>query len=138
MAPGPSGGRARPSSAWSGSGTPSEESRAFFQERLSFFAKIAFVLSSGFFLFSGLVVLARPEALPWLSSGQGGFHLAANGVLLATWVWCARGTRPFGQLRALEAATVVLYCAGHVRVDRGAARRIRAAPTRPCWPSPAS
>jgi hypothetical protein len=111
MASGPSGGRARPSSAFSGSGTPSEENRAFFQERLGFFAKIAFVLSSGFFLFSLLIVLTRPEALPWLSSGQGVFHLAANGVLLATWLSCARGSRPFGPLRALEAATVVLYCA---------------------------
>jgi hypothetical protein len=111
MPSGPSGGRARPSSAWGGSGTPSEESRAFFQERLSFFAKIAFVLSSGFFLFSLVVGLTRPGALPWLSSGQGVFHLAANGVLLATWLSCARGTHPFGRLRALEAATVVLYCA---------------------------
>jgi eukaryotic-like serine/threonine-protein kinase len=104
------GGGARPSSAWSGSGSPSEESRAFFQERLSFFGKIAFLLSSGFFLFSLLVGLTRPEALPWLSSGQGVFHLAANAVLLATWLSCARGTHPFGRLRALEAATVVLYC----------------------------
>jgi hypothetical protein len=111
MASGPSGGRARPSSAWSGSGTPSEESRAFFQERLSYFAKIAFILSSGFFLFSLLIVLTRPDALPWLSSGQGVFHLAANGVLLATWLSCARGAHPFGRLRALEAGTVVLYCA---------------------------
>ena len=111
MASGPSGGRARPSSAWSGSGTPSEESRAFFQERLSFFAKIAFVLSSGFFVVSAVISFAQPEALPWLSSGEGAWHLLANAVLLATWRWCARGARSFGHLRALEAATVVLYCA---------------------------
>ncbi|MET0553179.1 MAG: serine/threonine-protein kinase [Vicinamibacteria bacterium] len=110
MATGSSGGRARRSTSWS-SGTPSEEGRAFFQERLSFFAKIALVLSSGFFVFSAFVSFARPEALPWLSSGEGAWHLAANGVLLATWLWCARGTRSFAQLRVLEAATVVLYCA---------------------------
>ena len=111
MASGPSGGRARPPSAWSGSGTPSEESRAFFQERLSFFAKIAFVLSSGFLLFAVLIGARPPSALPWLSSGQGICHLGANAVLLGTWLWCARGVHPFAQLRLLEAAAVFLYCA---------------------------
>jgi eukaryotic-like serine/threonine-protein kinase len=112
MAPPRTGGRARPTAAFTGSGgAPSEEGRAFFQERLSFFAKIAFVLSSGFLLFSVAIALAQPKALPWLSSGQGVWHLLANAVLLATWLWCARGVRPFAQLRALEVAAVVLYCA---------------------------
>src|SRR4030095_7203257 len=39
-------------------------------------------------------------------------HVAADLVLLATWVACVRGVLAAGRLRVLEAATTFLYCAG--------------------------
>lgn len=91
-------------------GPPTEESRVFFQERLALFAKVAFVLSSGFFVFAAVLSALQPRALPWISSSSGLYHLGSNLVLLATWMACARGTHSIGRLRALEASCVFLYC----------------------------
>jgi hypothetical protein len=90
-------------------GPASEESRAFFQQRLAVFAKIAFLLSSGFFVFAGAIAALHPRALPWIAVGSAAYHLAANLVLLATWLTCQRGVHPFGRLRALETGSVFLY-----------------------------
>jgi serine/threonine-protein kinase len=102
----------RPAIFSSAGGPPTEESRGFFQQRLALFARIAFVLSSGFFVFSAVASALQPRAMPWTSSGSAGYHLASNLILLATWIACARGAHPIGRLRALEAACVVLYCIG--------------------------
>ena len=91
-------------------GPPTEESRAFFQQRLAGFAKIAFVLSSMFLAFSIALTSSHPYALPWVGLLATLTHLAANLVLLATWIACARGAHPMGRLRAMEVATVFLYC----------------------------
>jgi serine/threonine-protein kinase len=93
-------------------GPPTEESRGFFQERLSLFAKIAFILSTGFFVFSAVATRFEPRAMPWVGSRSAWYHLGSNLVLLATWIACARGAHPIGRLRALEAACVFLYCVG--------------------------
>jgi serine/threonine-protein kinase len=102
----------RPAARFATTGTPTEENRAFFQERLALFAKIAFVLSSGFFVFSAVTSALQPRSMPWVSSRSGVFHLASNAVLLATWLASRRGAHPISRLRALEAASVVLYCVG--------------------------
>jgi serine/threonine-protein kinase len=93
-------------------GPPTEESRGFFQQRLALFAKIAFVLSTGFFVFGAVTSALQPRAMPWVSSAAAGYHLASNLVMLATWIVCARGAHPIGRLRSIEAASVLLYCAG--------------------------
>ena len=102
----------RPAALFASTGAPTEESRGFFQQRLALFAKIAFALSSGFFLFSAVTSALQPRAMPWVSSSSGVFHLASNLVLLATWITCTRGAHPIGRLRALEAACVFVYCLG--------------------------
>jgi hypothetical protein len=86
-----------------------EESRAFLQERLALFAKVAFVLSSGFFAFASVVAAHRPSALPWIGAHPLN-HLASNVVLLLTWLACLHKKHPIGRLRALEANSVFLYC----------------------------
>jgi hypothetical protein len=102
----------RPAALFATAGAPTEESRGFFQQRLALFAKIAFILSSGFFVFSAVTSALQPRALPWISSESAVHHLASNAVLLATWLGCRRGAHPIGRLRGMEAACVVLYCVG--------------------------
>ena len=102
----------RPAGRFATTGAPTEESRGFFQERLALFAKIAFVLSSGFFVFSAVTSALQPKAMPWVTSLAAWYHLACNLVLLATWIVCSRGTHSIDRLRALEAACVFLYCVG--------------------------
>ena len=102
----------RPAALFATAGAPTEESRGFFQQRLALFAKIAFILSSGFFVFSAVTSALQPRALPWISSESAVHHLASNAVLLATWLGCRRGAHPIGRLRGLEAACVVLSCVG--------------------------
>ncbi len=93
-------------------GPPTEESRGFFQQRLAFYAKIAFILSTGFFVFSAVASRFEPRAMPWTSSSSAWYHLASNLVLLGTWLACARVAHPIGRLRAMEAACLFLYCVG--------------------------
>jgi len=93
-------------------GPPTEESRGFFQQRLALFAKIAFILSSGFFVAAGVMEAVAPQALPWIRTSPAAHHLASNLVLLVTWIACARVTHPIGRLRVLEASCVFLYCLG--------------------------
>jgi eukaryotic-like serine/threonine-protein kinase len=93
-------------------GPPSEEIRGFFQQRLALFAKIAFLLSTGFFVFAGAMSALAPQALPWIRARSGAYHFASNLALLAAWIAAARGTHAIGRLRALEAACVFLYCLG--------------------------
>ena len=119
-------------------GPPTEESRAFLQQRLALFAKLAFFLSSGFFLF--VAVLGRNPAAPlWISTRPAAYHLAANFILLATWVACARGPAyPLGWIRAREAASITLYCLCMAIPVAGAGQAAATSSTRCSSPSPAS
>jgi eukaryotic-like serine/threonine-protein kinase len=94
-----------------GAASPStEEGRAFLQERLAFYTKIAFVISASFFLV-GVVLSGGGEASRAAPLGFGRF-LLANLLLLGTWTYCARGRRRLGVLRTLDAVVPVLYCLG--------------------------
>jgi len=86
-----------------------EEGRAFLQERLAFYARIAFFLSMTFFVVG--VALSQDTESARGSLGLGRF-LAANLLLLGTWAYCARGRRPLGVLRTLDALVPFLYCLG--------------------------
>jgi serine/threonine-protein kinase len=84
-----------------------EEGRAFLQERLAFYGKMAFLLSGTFF-----VVGAVMSRQPGIGRGAGppGWFLLANLLLLVLWTYGSRGTHPLGHLRAIDAAVPVLYC----------------------------
>jgi eukaryotic-like serine/threonine-protein kinase len=104
-------GRVGPATLLSAGASPvSEESRAFLQQRLALFAKIAFLLSSGFYLVAAAVAISRPRAPLWIVSRPSGYHLAGNLVLLATWIAGSRGVYANRLLRGLEAGCVFFYC----------------------------
>src|SRR5262249_53814958 len=67
----------------------------------------AFFLSTTFFVVG--VALGRNTESARGSLGLERFF-AANLLLLGTWAYCARGRRPLGVLRALDALVPFLYC----------------------------
>jgi eukaryotic-like serine/threonine-protein kinase len=105
----------RPPAVRSGVALPStEEGRAFLQERLAFYGKIAFLLS-GTFLVVGVVMAPEPETGGEM--GPLGYFVLANLLLLGMWIYCSWGAHSLASLRTVDAAVPVLYClASAIRV----------------------
>ena len=59
-------------------GPPTEESRGFFQQRLALFAKIAFILSTGFFLFSAAASTFQPGSMPPSAGADSGLETVTS------------------------------------------------------------
>jgi serine/threonine-protein kinase len=104
---------------WGASGTvdlATEEGRAFLQERLAFFAQLAFLIDSGFFLLSYAALFASVPGLLMRREAPGAavYHLidfCNLGLFLAAWLVCRGGRRPLRLLRALDVGLVFVFCA---------------------------
>ncbi len=83
---------------------PSEEERAFLQERLRFLFKTLFQLSAGFYAITSFTVpLLRGDALGQIILSPGsGFHLIATVIAFGLWQACRGGARSIRALRLLE------------------------------------
>jgi len=94
-----------------------EAGRAFLQERLALYNRLAFIISGAFFLV-GVVLLASGVASPGEVAGAQSrrgslLHGTTLVVQLAAWVACARGRRfPFPALRTIDVSALVLTCLG--------------------------
>jgi hypothetical protein len=94
-----------------------EAGRAFLQERLAFYNRVAFIISGSFFVV-GAVLFASGVASPGEVAGAQSrraslLHAATLAVQLATWVACSRGRRlPVAALRAIDVGVLVLVCLG--------------------------
>jgi len=86
------------------SALPSEEERAFLQQRLMFLFKTLFMLAAGFYAITSVTVpLLRGES--WLRiplAPSSAFHLGAVLIAFALWQVCRRGTRSTRLLHLLE------------------------------------
>jgi serine/threonine-protein kinase len=84
-----------------------ESGRAFLQERVAFFNKVAFCVSGGFFVAAALAGPYYGDPSPPL------LHAATLVVSLAAWLLCSRGPAlPAGLLEAIDAAAVALVLLG--------------------------
>ena len=94
-----------------------EAGRAFLQERLALYNKLAFMISGAFFVV-GAVLLASGVASPGEVAGAQSrraslLHGTTLVVQLAAWVACTRGRRfPFPALRTIDVSAHVLACLG--------------------------
>ena len=99
-----------------------EAGRAFLQERLAFYNKLAFIISGVFFLV-GMLLLASGVASPGEVSGAQTrratlLHGATLVVQLSAWVVCARGRRlSHPLLRTIDVGALVLVCLGFALQD---------------------
>lgn len=87
-----------------GGASPSEDERAFLQERMMFLFKTLFLLSAGFYAITSLFVPIL-EGQPWLKSliSPGYmFHLVAVVIAYGLWQTCRGGPRSARLLRLLE------------------------------------
>jgi hypothetical protein len=92
------------STATLGGASPSEDERAFLQERMMFLFKTLFLLSAGFYAITSLVV-PMLEGQSWLESliSPGYmFHLVAVVIAYGLWQTCRGGPRSARLLRMLE------------------------------------
>jgi serine/threonine-protein kinase len=101
-----------PSIASSGVRVPydGEEARALLQHRLSFFAKVLFLLSFGFYVFVNLVEQLRPGVRwdRWLTGTENVLHLGATAGALVIWLLTRRGAIRGQVLAWIDASFVSL------------------------------
>jgi len=93
----------------------SKEGRAFFQERLALFAKACCLIALSFYVLANLIAAPLPGH-GWLFcfTHPANRLMLANCVLLLTvWQVCRRVVLSQTALSALDAATLVLNCAGY-------------------------
>jgi len=97
--------RPRPSS-----GVDIEEGRAFYQDRLRFWAKTGLIISGSFFVAGWLIApFYGDRVTAWQPPA---LHLANLVMLTATWLVCRRGQRSRSQLDLLDAGVLILLCLG--------------------------
>jgi serine/threonine-protein kinase len=94
-----------------------EGGRAFLQERLALYNKVCLLISGGFFLVGGLLLLVGLEAPEPVTHEQERravtLHATTLVVQLLAWLLCARGPRLLGPwLRAIDAGALLLVCVG--------------------------
>jgi eukaryotic-like serine/threonine-protein kinase len=88
--------------------TDASGERDFLAERLSLFARIAFLASTGFLVMRVVLdALWDYEAFPW-------FHVAATAILLAVWVLAGGRTLSDRGLRRLDAAGTIAAMLAYV------------------------
>ena len=93
----------------------SEEGRAFFQERLALLAKACCLIALSFYVLANLIAAPLPGH-GWLfcfTHPANRLMLANCALLLAVWLVCRRGVHSQARLSAIDAATLVLNCAGY-------------------------
>jgi serine/threonine-protein kinase len=92
------------------SGIDTEEGRAFYQDRLRFWAKIGLIISGSFFVAGWLMApFYGDRVTAWQAPA---LHLANLVLLAATWLVCRRGQRSRPQLDLLDAGVLILLCLG--------------------------
>ena len=94
-----------------GAGSGTEESRAFLQERLAFFARLAavFVLATYAALVVAEAAAGDGSGRPWLGT-YGALHVATAAVLVLVWLACRRGPLSPGALGGLDLVGSVAAC----------------------------
>ena len=93
----------------------SEEGRAFFQERLALLAKACCLIALSFYVLANLIAAPFPGH-GWLfcfTHPANRLMLANCALLLTVWQVCRRVVLSQTALSALDAATLVLNCAGY-------------------------
>ncbi|HYH99167.1 serine/threonine-protein kinase [Hyalangium sp.] len=95
----------QPSASLAGA-LPSEEERAFLQQRLVFLFKTFFVLVAGFYVISSIaapLLIGEPWSKLLFAPGYT-FHLVAVIIAFSLWQACRGGSRSLRTLRLLESA----------------------------------
>lgn len=92
-----------------------EEGRAFFQERLALFGKACFLIALSFYVLANLVAIPLPEHGWQFCVVHPANHvlLANSALLLVVWLVCRRGSLSQTTLSWMDAAALVINCAGY-------------------------